>query len=190
MQLRSEHHWLAHDKLLFISRKTYVIDNQGELQINVDVDVARGTPSPARIGLTCQLAEVAPQVSWLGLGPHENYPDRRASAQYDLWQLPLDEMYTPYVFPSENGLRCGTQRLEYGANLWRGNFQFNLSRYSQSQLHNTSHRHLLVEEAGSWLNIDGYHMGVGGDDSWSPSVSEEYLLQQPHYHYSLRWARR
>ncbi|HGH5979083.1 TPA: beta-galactosidase [Kluyvera georgiana] len=190
VQLRSEHHWLAHGNLLFISRKTYIIDNQGELQIHVDVDVARGTPSPARIGLTCQLAEVAPQVSWLGLGPHENYPDRQASAQYDLWQLPLAEMYTPYVFPSENGLRCGTQRLEYGANLWRGNFQFNLSRYSQSQLHNTSHRHLLVEEAGSWLNIDGYHMGVGGDDSWSPSVSEEYLLQQPHYHYSLRWARR
>ena len=190
VQLHSVHHWLANGKLLFISRKTYVINHQGELQINVDVDVARGTPAPARIGLTCQLAEVASQVSWLGLGPHENYPDRLHSAHYDLWQRPLAEMYTPYVFPSENGLRCGTTRLEYGTNRWKGDFQFNLSRYSQTQLRETSHRHLLVEEPGSWLNIDGFHMGIGGDDSWSPSVSPEYLLQQQHYHYALRWARR
>ena len=189
VQLRTVHHWLAHGKLLFISRKTYEIDSRGELRIDVDVEVAPGTPAPARIGLTCQLAEVAPEVSWLGLGPHENYPDRRHSARYDRWQRPLAEMYTPYVFPSENGLRGGTTCLEYGDNRWRGDFHFNLSRYSQAQLREASHRHLLVEEPGSWLNIDGFHMGVGGDDSWSPSVSPEYLLQQPRYHYSLRWQR-
>lgn len=190
VQVRSVHHWLADGKVLFISRKTYLIDNQGELEINVDVDIARGIPAPARIGLTCQLAEVDSQVSWLGLGPHENYPDRRHSARYDLWQRPLAEMYTPYVFPSENGLRCGTRRLDYGNHRWSGDFQFNLSRYGQTQLREASHRHLLIEEPGTWLNIDGFHMGVGGDDSWSPSVSPEYLLQQQHYHYSLRWARR
>ncbi len=32
----------------------------------------------------------------------------------------------------------------------------------------TSHRHLLQPEAGTWLNIDGFHMGVGGDDSRAP----------------------
>ena len=190
VRLRSVHHWLAHGKLLFISHKTYEINHQGELQISVDVDIAHGTPAPARIGLACQLAEVASQVSWLGLGPHENYPDRCHSAQYDHWQLPLSQMSTPYVFPSENGLRCGTTHLNYAGNQWRGNFQFSLSRYSQTQLHHTTHRHLLVEEPGCWLNIDGFHMGIGGDDSWSPSVSEEYLLQQQHYHYRLTWVRR
>lgn len=25
----------------------------------------------------------------------------------------------------------------------------------------TRHRHLLQPEAGTWLNIDGFHMGVG-----------------------------
>jgi beta-galactosidase len=28
-------------------------------------------------------------------------------------------------------------------------------------------------------------MGVGGDDSWSPSVSNEYLLDAAHFHYQL-----
>ncbi|WP_407198029.1 beta-galactosidase small subunit-related protein [Citrobacter freundii] len=33
------------------------------------------------------------------------------AACFDRWDLSLDEMYTPYVFPSENGLRCGTREL-------------------------------------------------------------------------------
>ncbi|NIY46365.1 beta-galactosidase [Cedecea colo] len=188
--LRTVHRWTHQNQALFISHKTYRIDDRGELHIDVNVSIAFGTPAPARIGLTCQLAEVQPNVSWLGLGPHENYPDRKQSARFDRWRLPLEEMYTPYVFPTENGLRCDTQSLEYGENLWRGKFHFNISRYSQRQLRETSHRHLLSAEPGSWLNIDGFHMGVGGDDSWSPSVSPEYLLTEQQYHYSVSWMRR
>lgn len=189
VELRTVHCWQALGKTLFISRKSWQINGLAELKITVDVDIAYGTPAPARIGLSCQLAEVNPQVSWLGLGPHENYPDRQHSARFDRWQCPLSDLYTPYVFPSENGLRCGTQSLQFGDNQWCGNFQFNLSRYSQQQLRTTSHRHLLKEETGCWLNIDGFHMGVGGDDSWSPSVSPEYLLQESHYHYVVSWSR-
>ncbi|MEW7315207.1 beta-galactosidase [Buttiauxella gaviniae] len=190
VQLLTVHSWKHNGKTLFISRKNWRIDCQGELHISVDIEVAFGTPPPARIGLTCELSPTDSQVRWLGLGPHENYPDRKQSALFDSWQRPLTDMYTPYVFPTENGLRCDTQTLEYGDNLWRGNFHFNISRFSQQQLRETSHRHLLTPEAGTWLNLDGFHMGVGGDDSWSPSVSPDYLLDKQHYHYALSWARR
>ncbi len=99
-------------------------------------------------------------------------------------------MYTPYVFPSENGLRCGTRELNYGPHQWRGDFQFNISRYSQQQLMETSHRHLPHAEEGTWLNIDGFHMGIGGDDSWSPSVSAEFQLSAGRYHYQLVWCQK
>lgn len=185
--ITTEHAWQYQGETLFVSRKSYRIDGHGEMQITVDVDVASGTPYPARIGLSCQLVQVAERVNWLGLGPHENYPDRLSAACFDRWDLSLDEMYTPYVFPSENGLRCGTRELHYGTHQWRGDFLFNISRFSQQQLMETSHRHLLQPEAGTWLNIDGFHMGVGGDDSWSPSVSPEFLLSAGHYHYQLGW---
>lgn len=185
--ITTEHAWQYQGETLFVSRKSYRIDGNGEMQITVDVDVASGTPYPARIGLSCQLVQVAERVNWLGLGPHENYPDRLSAACFDRWDLSLDEMYTPYVFPSENGLRCGTRELHYGTHQWRGNFLFNISRFSQQQLMETSHRHRLQPEAGTWLNIDGFHMGVGGDDSWSPSVSPEFLLSVGHYHYQLGW---
>ena len=185
--ITTEHAWQYRGETLFVSRKSYRIDGNGEMQITVDVDVASGTPHPARIGLSCHLSQVAERVNWLGLGPHENYPDRLGAACFDRWDLSLDEMYTPYVFPSENGLRCGTRELHYGAHQWRGDFLFNISRFSQQQLMETSHRHLLQPEAGTWLNIDGFHMGVGGDDSWSPSVSPEFLLSAGRYHYQVIW---
>ena len=188
--ITTEHAWQYQGETLFVSRKSYRIDGNGEMQITVDVDVASSTPHPARIGLSCQLAQVAERVNWLGLGPHENYPDRLSAACFDRWDLSLDEMYTPYVFPSENGLRCGTRELYYGAHQWRGDFLFNISRFSQQQLMETSHRHLLQPEAGTWLNIDGFHMGVGGDDSWSPSVSPEFQLSAGRYHFQFVWGQK
>ncbi|MCR3693621.1 MULTISPECIES: beta-galactosidase [Citrobacter] len=188
--ITTEHAWQYQGETLFVSRKSYRIDGNGEMQITVDVDVASSTPHPARIGLSCQLAQVAERVNWLGLGPHENYPDRLGAACFDRWDLSLDEMYTPYVFPSENGLRCGTRELYYGAHQWRGDFLFNISRFSQQQLMETSHRHLLQPEAGTWLNIDGFHMGVGGDDSWSPSVSPEFQLSAGRYHFQFVWGQK
>ncbi|MGS0367833.1 beta-galactosidase, partial [Escherichia coli] len=107
--------------------------------------------------------------------PFENYPDRKSSALFGAWTLPLDDLYTGYIFPSENGLRCDTRQLQLAEHQFSGQFHFGVSQYSQQQLMETSHRHLLHKEPGCWVNIDGWHMGIGGDDSWSPSVRPEYL---------------
>ncbi|ELL8683010.1 hypothetical protein RX310_004925, partial [Escherichia coli] len=93
------------------------------------------------------------------------------------------------IFPGENGLRCDTRQLQYGDWHVDGQFHFSLSRYGLRQLMGCSHQHLLQPEAGTWLNLDGFHMGVGGDDSWSPSVNADYLLSRSHYHYQLRLKR-
>jgi beta-galactosidase len=188
VQVNVLHGWYAQNRLAFLSRKRYRIDAQGEMQLEVEVEQAAGLPAPARIGLRCQLAAAPQQVIWLGLGPHENYPDRQLAAQFSRWQLPLDALHTPYVFPGENGLRGATQRLE--VENWRigGDFSFALGRYSLEQLRATSHRHLLRAEPGCWLHLDAAHMGVGGDDSWSPSVSAEFLLTQRRWRYALRFS--
>ena len=181
------HAWESESKLLFISRKNWRITDQGVLMGDVEVQVANDIPEPARIGLSCQLASVPHTVSWSGLGPYENYPDRKLAARQGRWTLPLAEMHTPYIFPTDNGLRCDTRELLLGAHHLRGAFHFAVSRYSQAQLRETSHHHLLKEEAGCWLHLDGFHMGVGGDDSWSPSVSPEFILQQKRVRYAFSW---
>ncbi len=187
VQICTAHAYTYQNNIMFISRKTFLINRLGKLHIDVNVDVAHGIPAPARIGLSCQLAEVAERATWLGLGPHENYPDRQLSAQLGRWTLPLSELHTPYIFPTENGLRCNTRQLNFGHWQWQGDFHFGLSQYGQQQLADTSHNHLLRAEQGVWVNIDGFHMGVGGDDSWSPSVSPDFILDAEHYNYKLVW---
>jgi len=181
------HAYSSETALLFLIRKHFTFSGEGSLTIAVEVERALDAPPPARIGLTCQLAAHYPEVSWLGLGPHENYPDRCSSAHFDRWTLPLAAMHTDYVFPCENGLRCGTRQLDYGPHHIQGDFYFSLSRYSQQQLMAATHRHLLNAEEGTWLVLDGFHMGIGGDDSWSPSVADAFILNAPRFHYCLQW---
>ncbi|MNE21313.1 Beta-galactosidase [compost metagenome] len=181
------HAWEFNGKALFLSRKVWKIDRAGVLHGDVQVQVANDIPQPARIGLSCQLAQTPQTASWLGLGPDENYPDRKLAAHQGRWTLPLDALHTAYIFPTDNGLRCDTRELTFDTHQLQGDFHFSLSRYSQQQLRDTTHHHLLEAEPGCWLNIDAFHMGVGGDDSWSPSVSPEFILQRREMRYAFSW---
>jgi beta-galactosidase len=86
------------------------VDDRGVLHGDIQVDIASDIPEPARVGLSVHLAETPENVHWLGLGPHENYPDRKLAAQQGRWTLPWRRC-TPYIFPTENGLRCDTREL-------------------------------------------------------------------------------
>lgn len=171
---------------LLMSHWQYRIKKDGSITINVDVDIARGLPPLPRVGMTLALAKpTQTDIAWFGRGPHENYPDRILSAEIGRYILPIDALHTPYIFPSENGLRCDTRELRVGNLQVNGLFAFSLSQYSQQNLQSAMHSCDLVESHCWWLNIDGVHMGVGGDDSWTPSVHPEYLLSQQHYHYQV-----
>ena len=45
-------------------------------------------------------------------------------------------------------------------------------RYSLAALSAASHEHELVPDSSVHVHLDVAHMGLGGDDSWSPSVRE------------------
>ena len=62
-----------------------------------------------RVGLTMQLPGSMSQVTWRGLGPHENYPDRQMSATFGTWSKDVQEMAHPYVFPQDTGNREGVR---------------------------------------------------------------------------------
>ncbi len=173
------------ERLLLRSLWQYHFTARGELQLNVTTQVAEGLPSLARIGMVLHLDEQSDQVNWFGRGPHENYPDRQASAHIGDWQLPLAELHTPYIFPCENGLRCDTRELQLGGLQVSGQFHFRVSPFSTRQLADTRYQYQLQAEEGLFLHLDGFHMGIGGDDSWSPSVHTDYQLGAGTYRYQV-----
>jgi beta-galactosidase len=94
-------------------------------------------------------------------------------------------MHTDYIFPSDNGLRCDCSRLELADIGVFGDFQFSLSSYDQTQLNVAKHPTELAPNDYLSLYLDGFHMGVGGDDSWSPSVKQPFQLGSKHYQWTV-----
>ena len=56
----------------------------------------------------CSLRNEFSSVSYYGKGPFENYADRSTAAVTAIHQASVQDMFTPYIVPQENGLRTGT----------------------------------------------------------------------------------
>ena len=98
-------------------------------------------------------------------------------------------MQTPYIFPSENGLRCDAQLAQVGrvqVERVKDSFAFSVSDFGVESLMSAQHTHERVQQQSLHLHIDGFHMGVGGDDSWTPSARPEYLLNAKQFSWSFR----
>jgi len=177
------------DTLLLKSTWQYTFAADGSLKIGIQVELAASLPPMPRIGASFRAAPGAlkdlSSVCWEGRGPHENYPDRLQSADFGRWHETIENMHTPYIFPTDNGLRCDCSRLELGDMSIGGHFHFSVSQYGQEQLKNATHTHELVPAEGLYVYIDGFHMGVGGDDSWTPSVKARYRLLEPEYQWAF-----
>jgi beta-galactosidase len=173
-------------KLCAQTQWTYTVHNSGAVKVDIDVQLNEKLPPLPRVGISLAIAKQDNvQVKWLGLGPFENYPDRKSAARIGQFNLSLDAMHTPYIFPTDNGLRSDCQLLEIGKLTVQGEFLFATSPYSQNQLAAAKHTNQLVADDVIHVHIDHQHMGVGGDDSWSPSTHKEYLLEQNRYRYSF-----
>ncbi|MDL5385184.1 beta-galactosidase [Aeromonas hydrophila] len=182
------HGYFVGEALKLLTRWRHEFNQDGAMHLAIEVQVAAEMPSLPRIGARLWLADevlaAGEEVSWLGRGPHENYPDRLLAADLGRWQSSLDALHTAYVFPTDNGLRCDTRQLQLGSVEVEGLFHFSLSHFSQQQLAQARHQTDLVAEGGLHLCLDGFHMGIGGDDSWSQSVRPEYWLQPGGYYWN------
>ena len=172
-------------KLLLVTSWNYKIDARGEVAIDIEVQAAKSLPSLARVGMELILANSDKPVDWFGRGPHENYPDRLLSAHIGRYSSAIKDMFTPYIFPSESGLRCDVKEAQVADLTITGNFHLSVSHYSQANVAQAKHTNELLAEDQIYVRLDGFHMGIGGDDSWSPSVHKEFLLDKACYRYQI-----
>lgn len=169
---------------LMRSRWTYSFNVDGSVDVSVKVEANESLLPLPRVGARLILRRLPETVSWLGRGPHENYPDRKQSADLGYWCLPRGAMHTPYIFPSENGLRCDmrcAQLGDFAIERLGTDLAFSVSEFDIDTLMRARHTNELDTADVLHVHIDGFHMGVGGDDSWSPSVKPPYLLNVREY---------
>lgn len=146
-------------------------------------------PEMPRFGLRMILPAEFDQMSWLGRGPQENYADRKTGAAVGRYQASVWEQYHPYVRAQETANKCDVRWVslcnqEGTGLLISGDKPLNVSAWN-FPIEDISYRPFKVgrRHGGSiekkdmvWLNIDGWHMGVGGDNTWGAQVHPEYTI--------------
>jgi len=161
----------------------YTIFGSGAIALEL-----HGTPRgnwPAtlpRIGLELTLPGALDRVSWLGHGPSESYADSKQAARFGLWHATVDELFTPYVRPQENGNHTDTRwvalRDERGVGLLAAGdptIDFSAHRYTTADLDQAQHTYDLTPRSTITLHLDYRQNGLGSA-SCGPGVLPNYQL--------------
>ncbi len=171
----------------------YTLANDGSLTIETTGTFEGGwPPTVPRIGLQLALPADYAKATWLGRGPGESYPDTKQACKIGLWSLSIDQLFTNYVYPQENGNRSdvtwATLNRENGTGLKvHGNQPFNFSahRYTTDDLDRARHPFELTPRDFVTLNLDMAQNGIG-TASCGPGPLEQYLLKPEPFRFSLR----
>jgi beta-galactosidase len=169
--------------------------------------ISDNIPEIPRMGMQMQLPEEFMNLKWLGRGPHENYVDRKTSADVGLYESTVTDEYVPYIRPQENGYKTdtrwltltddnGTGILVSGYPLFCFTALYNihddfespgkLSQYRKDAKSANTHTVDVKPRDLVNLNIDLGQMGVGGDNSWGALIHPQYRLLEKKYEYSFR----
>jgi beta-galactosidase len=169
----------------------WTISPDGRLRFEQTVTVPPTLSMVARIGLLFPLASGWDSVQWFGRGPWENYSDRQESAMVGTWEQALSGMAENYLIPGECGRRGDVRRLTLSGQAGRRidvtgspHFHFSALHYSPDDLTEARHAWELVPRPETFLILEGWQMGVGGDTGWTRNVHPEYLISPGVY----RWA--
>jgi beta-galactosidase len=172
---------------------TYRVFGDGQIAVENEVVVGDCLPLIPRVGLELTLPAGFERLVWYGRGPQENYCDRKLGADVGVYGSSVDEQFTPYVFTSESGGKEDARWIalldEEGCGLMaigRRPLHFDALHYTVKDLEQAGHPYELTRLPETVLHLDGWHMGVGGDDGWMASVHPEFLVNPGRYQFTFR----
>lgn len=162
----------------------YVVYPTGDIVVNVE-----GVPSGMienapdmlpRIGVRLKVNKECSNATWKGRGPGESYADTKECNLFGVFNKTVDEMFTNYVKPQENGNRsdCKWASLVNSKGLGliaatENKFDFSASYYEDTDLEYAKHTIDLKKRDYVVLNIDYKQNGVG-TNSCGQSQLEKY----------------
>lgn len=171
----------------------YHIFGNGFVKAEIHMDADSTLPNLPRIGQSLALPNTFEQIKWLGRGPFENYCDRKSASFIGLYEQKLENFMEEYVYPQENANRSDVRWMSFRNKqnsgiqiLGEQGLNMSARKHNWQQIEAASHPYELPETNFIRLQIDGQHMGVGGNDSWSKNASpiKKYRIKAGKYSYS------
>lgn len=174
----------------------YLIRYDGSMQVTVQF-LTQGNmlPELPRFGMKVLVKKSFSRVDWFGRGPFDNYWDRRAAADIDLYSLSADSFFHPYPRAQESGYRTDVYwmrirsrdksiRISSDSVFCFAVLPFDRSRIEFNRQRNI-HGATIDADDFYWINIDSRQMGVGGDNAWGLKTHSEYMIPYQDYQYSF-----
>jgi evolved beta-galactosidase subunit alpha len=152
----------------------YIIRPNGNIDVAIN-GIASGRkenapPMLPRIGVNMKVNKQFDQVSWRGLGQHENYVDSCQSAYPGVFTRTVDELFVNYVMPQENGDHMECDWVSLNSNhanslLCRpeGAINYSASYYEDADLEKAAHTIDLKKRDYIILSIDKQQNGLGSN---------------------------
>ncbi|WP_429082567.1 beta-galactosidase subunit alpha [Brassicibacter mesophilus] len=170
----------------------YKIYGDGTIELEVEGESIGKLPdSIPRIGVNLELPRDFDIVEWYGRGPGENYCDSKRANKIGLYKSTVDEMFTPYVYPQENGNHTDVKWLsiteERGIGLFvkgKQNIEFSTHRFTVEDLEKAKHMNELRPRDFVTLNIDYKQLGLGSG-SCGPKQLPQYKLSAESFKFGL-----
>ncbi len=171
----------------------YSIFADGHFNMETKVEPVGDLPNLPRLGFQFIFDDAFDQFEWYGRGPQESYCDRKVGALIGQYSGTVDEQFTNYVVPQENGnktdVRWAALTNEGGIGLKVSGdvpLETSVHHYSAEALSNAVHTYELVKENKTYWHIDYRQAGLGGN-SCGPLPLEKYLLKPEPVNFSLRF---
>lgn len=166
----------------------YTVFTDGTVEIGYGMEIPENLPFLPKAGLIVSLHNGEGKITYFGLGPQENYCDRKDGAIYGNFEYSAEPVR--YTRPQENNNRCGTTRLEMKGDrqirIWaEKEFEFSVSHLYPQDYNGTDWNKLPYKEE-SVLCINCVQMGLGGDNSWEALPHKPYLFKGGRYGAKIR----
>ena len=171
----------------------YTIFGNGCINLDNRVEPFGELPILPKIGLVMTVDRAYDNFIWYGRGPHENYPDRKVSADVGLYHSTVARQYVPYIRPQENGNKEDVRWAALTDDSGAGLLAVAEDVLSVTALHFTaldfaaSHTYQLTPRKDVTLCLDYRQNGLG-NSSCGPPVLEKYALRPEtcRFSFSLR----
>jgi beta-galactosidase len=152
------------------------------LTVDEEVRIPAAYADLARVGVSLALEAGFEEVSWLGLGPHETYPDRRRGATVGLWRSSVTDLHVPYIHPQENGGHEATRWVAVAGPagvvliVLPEPMHTSVSHFAPAELAAARHHDELVAGPHTWIHVDAAHRGLG-TASCGPDTLARYRVR-------------
>lgn len=173
----------------------YTVNGCGQVAVEVkgdpSGDPARMPRMLPRIGLQLGVPDPFDRVVWEGRGPGESYSDSKRANLFGVYRATVDELFTPYIYPQENGNRTDVSWVSFtnarGIGLLAAGLpklEFSAHRYTVEDLEQAKHLTDLSPRDFITVHLDYRQNGLGSN-SCGPGQLPPYELKPEAFAFGL-----